>query len=130
MDFVRLDVGSRDSDIIVLCSNLLYDGIYLWFAESTVTRRHDPYDLQRLDTVPYLGQFFIGVHTLVVIGTETDNYGLGFQWCFAPPLVPLPGVEATLAIRYALGRCEHLGTYGDGVTDNQTFKHFVAFLVH
>ena len=130
MDAVWLHEFGTDDGITITLSNLGHGLVHTWLAEFSIARRHNPYDLHRLDTVPHLGQFFEGVHTLVVIGTETDNYGLGFQWCLAPPLVPLPGVEATLAIRYALGRCEHLGTYGDGVTDNQTFKHFVTFLVH
>jgi hypothetical protein len=116
MDFVRLDVGSRDSDIIVLCSNLLYDGIYLGFTESAVTWRHDPNDLYGANTISNLRQFFEGIHTLVVVGAQTDHYSRCLQWCATPAFVPLPRVVSTLGVGYALSGCKHLGANCDTVT--------------
>ena len=118
MNTIWLHELRGNDGITILLSHILYRAINTRLAEFRITRRHNPYDLERLDAVPYLGQFFVGVHTLVVIGTETDYYSLSRQWCGTPTLVPLPGVEATLGIGHTLGRCKHLGTYGDGVTDD------------
>jgi hypothetical protein len=76
VDAVWLHEFGTDDGITVTLSNLGHCLVHTGLAEFGIARRHNPYDLQRLDTVPYLGQFLVGVHTLVVIGTETDNYGL------------------------------------------------------
>jgi hypothetical protein len=76
VDAVWLHEFGTDDSITMQISNPSHGFIYFGLTEFGIARRHNPHHSPRLDTIPHLGQFFMGVHALVVIGTETDNYGL------------------------------------------------------